>query len=54
MYLLNDPVRVKTISGMMSGVIIGRTISNPAWYDVKTEKGVIQNQPEENLKSEIN
>jgi hypothetical protein len=53
MYQLNEQVRVKTITGMASGVVVGRTLSNPAWYDIKTAKGVILNQEEKHVVKEL-
>lgn len=55
MFQLNECVRVKTVSGMKSGVIIGRTRSNPAYYDIKVPDGSspLLNQPAQHVSAEV-
>ena len=49
MISLRDQVTVSTPDGVLSGVIVGRTISSPTFYDVKTEKGVVFNADEKRV-----
>ena len=51
-FSMYDNVKLRTMTGTVTGEIRGITISNPTLYDVWTGQKLIQNQAEENLRKQ--
>ena len=47
---LNDQVKCKSIDGVVAGIIIGRSFSNPMRYDIKLPTGtIVHNVPQDHV-----